>query len=241
MRSKRIAIVSIFSVLVAFMTSRAIAAGDTGNFIVQLGTDTTSVETYTRTENRVEVDQCGRAPRLQRRRFVYDYTNGALTHFSMVVTPPGETTPTQVESTLPRIRCARKRAPRSAGQEIQRRLADRDIPSHASPWSGYETQIMKLIQSKSDSLIGRLHYRSNGAVGVRFRKQADGTGPTYPTSAAMSSKRGSTRSVTFLRSTDRRNGAIHGESGPGARRECDGSVVLGTREVGRRARHAVAA
>jgi len=179
MRSKRAAVVSLSTVLVAFMTSRAVAAGETANLIVQLGRDTTSVESYTRTENRVEVDQCGRAPRLQRRHFVYDYTNGALTHFSMVVTPPGETTPTQeVESTV--AADSMRTETRTLGQPVKKSSVAWPtgtflVPS-ASPWSGYETQVMKLMQSKSDSLVGRMHFLgAPTALVVRFRKQGEGT------------------------------------------------------------------
>ncbi len=179
MRSKRIAIVSLAPVLLALMTSGAIASGDTANLIVQLGRDTTSVESYTRTENRVEVDQCGRTPRLQRRHFVYDYTNGALTHFSMVVTPPGETTPTQVvESTV--AADSMRTETRTLGQPVKRSSiawpAGTFLVPSASPWSGYEAQIMKLIQSKSDSLVGSQHFLgAPSALKIRFRKQADGT------------------------------------------------------------------
>jgi hypothetical protein len=178
MRSKRIAIVSPSPVLIAFMATYAIAAGDTANLVVQLGRDTTSVESYTRTENRVEVDQCGRSPRLQRRHFVYDYANGSLTHFSMVVTPPGETTSTQVVEITFDADSMRTET-RTLGQPVKRSTLAWPpgtflVPS-ASPWSGYETQVMKLVQSKSDSLVGRMHYLgAPSALRIRFRKQADG-------------------------------------------------------------------
>lgn len=179
MRSKRIAIASLVPVLVALMTGHALAAGDTGNFIVRLGRDTTSVESYTRTESRVEVDQCGRSPRLQRRHFVYDYTKGALTRFSMVVTPPGETTPTQ-EVDITVAGDSMRTETRTLGQPVRKSTIAWPpgtflVPS-ASPWTGYETQIMKLVQSKSDSLVGRQHFLgAPSAVRIRFRKQADGT------------------------------------------------------------------
>src|SRR6476646_7131372 len=71
-------------------------ADDSGAFLVRLGDDTTSVETFTRSATKLEVQQVGRAPRLLRRRFVYDLDKaGNVTGFSMVVTPPDTDTPTQ--------------------------------------------------------------------------------------------------------------------------------------------------
>jgi hypothetical protein len=84
-------------------------ADDSGYFVVRLGVDTTSIEHYTRTADRLTIEQTGRAPRVLQRRFTYDYRKGALTHFSLVVTPPGSTTPTQTIETprAPRYRAAR--------------------------------------------------------------------------------------------------------------------------------------
>src|SRR5690349_24658092 len=84
---------ALFVALLAFAAGPA-AAKEGGAFIVQLGTDTTSVESYVRDANRIEVDQVGRAPRVLRRHFVYDVANGEITHVSMAVTPPGGAAPT---------------------------------------------------------------------------------------------------------------------------------------------------
>ena len=83
------------------LVSAPALADESGSFVVRLGLDTTSVETYHRAANRLEIDQVGRAPRVLQRHFVYDLGGGAMTKFSMVVTPPGSTTPTQtVEAAL---------------------------------------------------------------------------------------------------------------------------------------------
>ena len=55
-------------------------AQQSGSFVVRLGTDTTSVERYTRTGQRIEVEQVGRVPRVLHRRFTND------------LAPPGATT-----------------------------------------------------------------------------------------------------------------------------------------------------
>src|SRR5215831_4324932 len=70
-------------------------ADQKGGFIVMLGQDTVGCETYTSTKDRIEVFQVGRAPRVLRRHYVYDLKDGAMTHVSLVVTPPGSSTPTQ--------------------------------------------------------------------------------------------------------------------------------------------------
>src|SRR5262249_41802907 len=141
--------------------------------------DTTSVEAYTRSASRVDVDQCGRSPRVLRRHFVYDYSNGVLTHFSMVVTPPGSATPTQtVEATF--AADSMRTETHNGTQPVQESSlawpAGTFLVAGSSPWSSYETQIMKWVQTKSDHFVGRVYYLgSPSAVAVRIAKQADGT------------------------------------------------------------------
>src|SRR5262249_38257159 len=62
------------------------AAKEGANYIVTLGTDTTSVESYVRTPDQIDVNQLGRAPRVLRRHFVYTMKDGVPTHVTMVVT-----------------------------------------------------------------------------------------------------------------------------------------------------------
>src|SRR6185295_7269226 len=113
--------------------------------------DTTSVETYTRTPARVEVHQVGRAPRVLERHFTYDYVDGMLSRFDMVVTPVGSTTPTQtihatVEPDSLRLQVQSGAAPvqNSAVGMPKGAL----VVASSSPWTGYETTIMKFYKSK---------------------------------------------------------------------------------------------
>lgn len=92
MMATRLALVPLFALALAGPA----AAGESGCFVVRLGTDTTGVERYTRTDARTEVFQAGRAPRTLQRHFVYDFAkDDVITRMSMVVTPPGSSTPTQ--------------------------------------------------------------------------------------------------------------------------------------------------
>ena len=150
MRS-RLALVSLAALALAVPA----AADDAGNFVVQLGQDTVSVEHYARTAAQTVVDQVGRSPRVLRRHFVYDYANGELTQMSMVVTPPGATQPTQtIHATV---------GPDSLRIQIQAGSAPVQNSSAAwakgmslvalsSPWSVYERQTMALARGKPDSL-----------------------------------------------------------------------------------------
>ena len=79
---------------IALLAMPAFAA-DGGQFVVRLGRDTTGVEQWERTPDRLIVNQVGRAPRVLRRSFTYNYTGGALMHLSGVVTAPGSETPVQ--------------------------------------------------------------------------------------------------------------------------------------------------
>ena len=58
MISLRVALASLATVALA----GSAAADDSGNFVYRLGQDTTSVEHYTRSASKLELDQVGRAP-----------------------------------------------------------------------------------------------------------------------------------------------------------------------------------
>ena len=154
-------------------------ADDGGNFIVQLGRDTTSVETYTRSATRLEVDQLGRAPRLVRRHFVYDFGPGGLAQFSMVVTPPGATAPTQtIHATFAADSLrVEVRSGTAAPQNSKVALPPgTGVVANSSPWSTYEGQIMKLMQGKSDELTAPLYVIGASApFQLRLRKLAAGS------------------------------------------------------------------
>ena len=130
-------------------------AEDSGNFVVMLGQDTTAVEHYTRTASELVVDQVSRAPRVLQRHFTYGFSKGVLTKFTMVVTPAGSATPTQtIEANFGadsmRIRTQSGSAP-AANAAMVLPSGTLVVPN-SSPWGQYENQIMKLVQSKQDSL-----------------------------------------------------------------------------------------
>ena len=142
-------------------------AKETGNFVVRLGQDTVGVEHYVRTPDRLEIDQVGRAPRALRRHFVYEYKDGALTHVSLVVTPPGQTAPTQtLDGTMVRD---------SLRLDIRNGMSPSQVTTVAvtpatlvlsatSPWAGYETRLMDFVRSKKDSLRGTMYLLGAGST-----------------------------------------------------------------------------
>jgi hypothetical protein len=159
----RLALVS----LVAAALAGPAAADDSGNFVVWLGKDTTSVEHYSRTASRVEVDQVGRAPRVLRRHFTYDLTDGAITHVAMVATPPGAAEPTQTIDASIGPDSARMQI-RSGSAPVQNLSVAMPpgtlVVASSSPWSGYEGQIMKLVQGKGDSLRTTMYFLGASAT-----------------------------------------------------------------------------
>jgi hypothetical protein len=131
------------------------AANDSGGFVVRLGQDTTSVEHYTRTASRLEVDQVGRAPRVLRRHYAYEFTDGVITRMTMVVTPPGATQPTQTVEVSVGPDSARVRTQSGSAPAQDRSVAVPKgtlVVASSSPWSGYEGLTMKLARGRADSL-----------------------------------------------------------------------------------------
>ncbi len=144
-----------FAPLLAFVIVASASADDTGSFVVRLGQDTTGVERYTRAPAQLVVEQVGRAPRVLHRLFTYDYDKGELVKFTMVVTPPGSSTPTQtIEGSF---------GPDSARMRIQSGSAPVQnvalvlppgtlVTALSSPWASYEGLLMRLVKEKRDSL-----------------------------------------------------------------------------------------
>ena len=165
----------IVLVLLATVTNAGWAvADDSGNFVVKLGQDTTSVEHYNRSASRLEVNQVGRAPRVLRRHFVYDFANGALSRLSMVVTPPGSTTPTQTieitvgtDSTRVQVQSGSAPAQTSAYALPPGTL----IVASSSPWAPYEGQLMKFVRGKADSALSTMYFLgASGTSWLRLSK-----------------------------------------------------------------------
>ena len=156
MISLRVALASLATVALA----GSAAADDSGNFVYRLGQDTTSVEHYTRSASKLELDQVGRAPRTLRRHYTLEYKSGAITHVALVATPPGATTPTQtVDATFgPDSMRMEVKAATGAVQRVTLVVPPSAVVVLAgSPWSCYEAPLMKLAQGKSDSLKAPLY------------------------------------------------------------------------------------
>jgi len=151
MISLRVALASLATVALA----GSAAADDSGNFIYRLGQDTTSVERYTRSAAKLELDQVGRAPRTLRRRYTIDYKGGAVAHIAIAATPPGATAPFQTVDATFGADSMRLDVKNATG--TLQRIAVVVPPSavvviSGSPWPCYEAAIMKLVQGKADSL-----------------------------------------------------------------------------------------
>jgi len=158
---------SVLASLFALALAGPAGADDSGSFVVRLGQDTVSVEHYTRSASRLEIDQVGRAPRVLQRHFVYDFKDGALSSVSVVVTPPGSATPTQTidarrdaDSLRVQIQSGSAPAQRSSIGMPPGTL----VLTGSSPWSGYESQTMKLVQAKGDSLRGTMYFIGASSV-----------------------------------------------------------------------------
>ena len=157
--------------LLALSTLTAPAyAQQSGSFLVRLGTDTTSFERYTRTAQRLEVEQVGRVPRVLQRRFTYELApSGATTRATATITAPGAPAGTppfqQIDAELKgdsvictvrqdtTVRTLRVAAP-----------AGTMIGSNASPWGLYEGQTMRLAAQKGDSLRVPLYQLGNPSM-----------------------------------------------------------------------------
>jgi hypothetical protein len=165
MSSLRIALASLATIALA----GSAAADDSGNFIYRLGQDTTSVERYTRSASKLELDQVGRAPRTLRRRYTIDYKGGAVAHAAVVATAPGATAPTQTVDATFGADSMRMEVKTATGAVQRVTLV---VPPSAvlvvsgSPWPCYEAPIMKLVQGKSDSLTAPMYLFGASSMNV---------------------------------------------------------------------------
>lgn len=170
MKPSRVAFAFAFAL--SLTLASPLAAQETGGFVVRLGRDTTGVETYTRTANRVEVRQVGRAPRVTQRHFVYDFApGGGMTQLTAVVTlpsaPAGAAPMQQIQASF---------ASDSMTMEVRRdtslQTSRMGVPaaavviSGASPWVMYERQTMRLAAQKADSLRAPFYYLGSSTVGT---------------------------------------------------------------------------
>lgn len=159
-----------FALLAVLALAAPVSAQHSGSFVVRLGTDTTSVERYTRSAERIEVEQVGRVPRVLHRRFTYQLaSSGATTRASVTVTVPGapaDARPFQQfdanlvgDSIIVTIwqdttqRTVRVAAP-----------AGTIMGSNASPWGVFESQTMRLAAQKGDTLRVPLYQIGAGSM-----------------------------------------------------------------------------
>jgi hypothetical protein len=150
-----------FASLVALAVAGTARADDSGSFIMRLGQDTTSVERFTRTANQTVVEQVGRSPRVLRRHYVYDYASGELSHFSLTVTPPGATTPTQtVEARRDGDSLRIDNHVGGGPAQTSAVMLPRGtlLVAGSSPWSSYEGRIMQFVRGKHDSLRTTMYF-----------------------------------------------------------------------------------
>ncbi len=143
------------STVAALLVAGAALADDSGNFVVRLGQDTTSVESYTRTADRLEVHQVGRAPRTLLRHLVYEYAGGNLTRLTITVTAPGSTTPVQILTANAEPDSFRMKMVTATGPAQNNTLPvarDTRFAAYSAFWTAYEGEIMRLVQSKKDSV-----------------------------------------------------------------------------------------
>ena len=134
------------------------AAQQSGGFVVRLGTDTTSVESYTRTGNRIEVEQVGRVPRVLHRKFTYELApSGATTRASATITTPGAPagTPAVQQIDVEVVGDSLSVVVRADTTTRRFRVgapAGTFIGSNASPWGLFDTQTQRLAAQKGDTL-----------------------------------------------------------------------------------------
>ncbi len=155
-----------FGMLVFALTGMvpvAAHAQDSGAFLVRLGNDTTSVERFTLTPARLELDQAGRAPRTLRRHAVVTFgANGVVTAVDVVIRKVG------VPADVPPVQHLTASFTRDSAQVEMRadttvRKMSAAVPAGAgvpviSPWAMYDMLSMRLTATRTDSLHVPLYY-----------------------------------------------------------------------------------
>ncbi len=150
---------------VGFLSTTALQAQDQGTFLVRLGNDTTSVEQFTLTGSRLELDQVGRAPRAMRRHAVVTYgPGGGVSTVDVVVRrvgTPADAPPVQHVTASFRGDSVQFEA--RADTNVRRMSAA--VPPGAavpvvSPWAMYDMLALRLIKSGADTLHLPMYFLS---------------------------------------------------------------------------------
>ncbi|MFN8588738.1 MAG: DUF2911 domain-containing protein [Candidatus Eisenbacteria bacterium] len=141
----------------AALAAPAKVPANAGGFVVRLGADTVSVERWSQAGNKLVVDQVGRAPRVMKRHFEYEYdAKGALVKFSLRVNAAAaapDAPPTQeivgtctADSVIADVR--------TPGRQQWARVA---LPAgslvlfSSSPWTQYERFMRRAGAAKGDT------------------------------------------------------------------------------------------
>jgi len=155
------AVLRLSTVLLLVASAVPAATDEKGGFVVTLGRDTIGAERYTRSKDRIEVFQVGRAPRVLRRHYVYELTNGVMTHVALVVTPPGSEAPTQTIDARLEGDSLRSEVKTGANPPVRSSVfvgKGTLIVGSSSPWAGYESLLPAFLKSKADTLGGRMYF-----------------------------------------------------------------------------------
>lgn len=178
-----------FVLLVPALTSPAVAK-DAGGFVVKLGNDTTAVESYLRTPERLEVEQVARSPRVSRRRYAFDFdANGNVSRFSIALAAPGSAPgapPAQTfEGTCTAESTITVMTRGANTQTLRVATPPGTLPTpFSSPWAIYQHALTRLASGKSDTLgtgmwfVGaatpnRMHLRRLGRDSVEVTTDHD--------------------------------------------------------------------
>ena len=159
MNATRIALVTLALAGTTGLLAAAVPE-DSGRFLVRLGRDTTSVERYTRTDSELDIHQVGRSPRVLNRHFVYEYADGGVKKVTVTVTGAGGSVVQTIEGTADPdsfrlvIRGADGKPQRSAFILPPGAI----LTSSTSPWTGYESAIMRMASAKADTMSLRYYY-----------------------------------------------------------------------------------
>jgi hypothetical protein len=158
----------------ALLLSFAVPAfADDGSFLYRLGRDTTSVEHYTRSASKLEIDQVGRAPRDLHRHYTYDYANGALTHLNVVVTT-GSGSPFQTIDATADADSFRTSIQNgsSAAQHVAAVVPKGAcVISGTSPWAIYEGVLQRFVAGKADTVSMPLYFLGAPSMNVLWLKK----------------------------------------------------------------------
>src|SRR5262245_32120486 len=182
--------IGLSTALVVFLTT-PVAAQDSGGFIVRLGRDTTSVESYSRSAGRLVVDQVGRAPRVLKRHYEYEFdaTAGATRASATIAAPEGSSSPPpvqKIEATFSGDSLTMESRRDTVVQRVRLPMSKGLMPNaNASPWSVYDLISMRTIAAKVDSLrvpiyglggnaLTRVTVRKLGADSVAIETDNDG-------------------------------------------------------------------